>query len=222
MRIGRAWLPRPWSPPTLAEHEHRQGSRQWAPGVHRAGRASIGTVRADRRDPRGPPISARLRGGMIGTSLANRYRIDALLGRGGMGSVYRAHDLTLGRDVAIKVVEGRLDSGWRQRLLHEARSAAALNHPHIVAVHDAGEAAGEPFVVMELVTGGSLRSHGVLSLPQVITVARQLCDALAHAHEKGIVHRDLKPENVLVGNGEHEIDVKLADLGLAFVNRDTR
>ena len=159
---------------------------------------------------------------MVGTRLANRYRIDALLGRGGMGSVYRAHDLTLGRDVAVKVVEGRLDSGWRQRLLHEARSAAALNHPHIVAVHDAGEAAGEPFVVMELVQGGSLRSHGGFSLPQVITIARQLCEALAHAHEKGIVHRDLKPENVLVGDGEHGIDVKLADLGLAFTNRDTR
>src|SRR5262245_8770585 len=159
---------------------------------------------------------------MIGTTLADRYRIDTLLGRGGMGSVYRAHDLTLGRDVAIKVVEGQLDPGRQRRLLHEARSAAALNHPHIVAVHDAGDVGGEPYVVMELVPGGSLRGHGGLSLPQVVAIARQLCDALAHAHDKGIVHRDLKPENILVGNGEHGIDVKLADLGLAFTNRDTR
>src|SRR5262245_22423367 len=158
---------------------------------------------------------------MIGTTLAERYRLDALLGRGGMGTVYRAHDLTLGRDVAVKVVEGNLDSEVRRRLLHEARTAASLNHPHIVAVHDAGEAANEPFVVMELVEGGSLRNRE-LALSQVIAVGRQLCDALTHAHERGIVHRDLKPENVLLADDDGALMVKLADLGLAFIGRDTR
>ena len=107
---------------------------------------------------------------MIGTTLADRYRIDTLLGRGGMGTVYRAHDLRLGRDVAIKVVEGPgLDSEARRRLLHEARTAATLNHPHIVAVHDAGEAGEQPFVVMELVDGGSLRAHAPLRFSQVLS-----------------------------------------------------
>jgi tetratricopeptide (TPR) repeat protein len=160
---------------------------------------------------------------MIGTTLAGRYRLDALLGRGGMGTVYRAHDLTLGRDVAVKVVEGSsLDLEARRRLLHEARTAATLNHPHIVAVHDASEVGEEPFVVMELVSGGSLRSDRQLGVTQVIAVGRQLCDALAHAHDKGIVHRDLKPENVLVAADGADLDVKLGDLGLAFIHRDTR
>lgn len=160
---------------------------------------------------------------MIGTTLANRYRIDALLGRGGMGAVYRAQDLTLGRDVAVKVVEGTgLDAEARRRLLREARAAATLNHPHIVAVHDAGEAGDQPFVIMELVGGGSLRTHKPLPFTQVILVGRQLCDALEHAHEKGIVHRDLKPENVLIAEDGERLEVKLGDLGLAFSSRDSR
>src|SRR5262245_42591365 len=114
---------------------------------------------------------------MIGTTLAERYRIDTLLGRGGMGAVYRAHDLRLGRDVAVKVVEGTaLDDEARRRLLQEARTSATLNHPHIVAVHDAGEANEQPFVVMELVDGGSLRGHAPLRFTQVLAIGRQLCD----------------------------------------------
>jgi len=160
---------------------------------------------------------------MIGTTLANRYRIDTLLGRGGMGAVYRAHDLRLGRDVAIKVVEGTaLDGEARRRLLQEARTSATLNHPHIVAVHDAGEANEQPFVVMELVDGGSLRGHPPLRFTQVLSIGRQLCAALEHAHDKGIVHRDLKPENVLVAEDGDAVEVKLGDLGLAFIHRDTR
>ena len=159
---------------------------------------------------------------MIGKTLADRYRIDALLGRGGMGAVYRAHDLRLGRDVAVKVVEGGgLGIEARRRLLHEARAAATLNHPHIVAVHDAGEAGDQPFVVMELVSGGSLRGHPPLGFTQVIAVGRQLCEALEHAHDKGIVHRDLKPENVLIAEDGHP-EVKLADLGLAITGTDSR
>jgi tetratricopeptide (TPR) repeat protein len=160
---------------------------------------------------------------MVGTTLENRYRLESLLGRGGMGAVYRARDLTLGRDVAVKVVEGSgLDAEARQRLLHEARAAAALNHPRVAAVHDAGESDGVPFIVMELVPGGSLRAHRHLELREVVEVGRQLCEALAHAHEKGIVHRDLKPENVLVASEGDRLTVKLADLGLAISKRDSR
>ena len=160
---------------------------------------------------------------MVGSVLQDRYRIEALLGRGGMGAVYRARDLTLDRDVAVKVVEHPdLDSEARHRLLHEARAAATLNHPKVVAVHDAGEAGDTPFFVMELVTGGSLRSAAGLTLEQVLSVGRQLCEALAHAHERGIVHRDLKPENVLIAANGDRLSIKVADLGLAFSGRHSR
>ena len=162
---------------------------------------------------------------MLNTTLLNRYRIDSELGRGGMGVVYRAHDTLLDRAVAVKVLshvpsEAEGDSGLgtegRARLLREAQAAAKLDHPNIVSVYDAGEADSIPFIVMQLVGGTSLRDIGPLSILQIITVARQLCDALDHAHEQGIVHRDLKPENVVVvGSGERLI-VKLMDFGLAL------
>jgi len=162
---------------------------------------------------------------MIGETLADRYRVDAELGRGGMGVVYRAHDTLLDRPVAVKVLsDSGLGTEGRARLLREARAAAKLDHPNIVSVYDAGEAdpapsggAGNtPFIVMQLVGGTSLRDVGPLSIPQIIAVARQLCDALDHAHEQGIVHRDLKPENVVVvGSGERLI-AKLMDFGLAL------
>jgi len=154
---------------------------------------------------------------MLNTTLQNRYRIEAELGRGGMGVVYRAHDTLLDRDVAVKVLsEAGLGTEGRARLLREAQAAAKLDHPNIVSVYDASETDSIPFIVMQLASGASLRDVGVLSMPQIITVARQLCDALDHAHEQGIVHRDLKPENVVVvGSGERLI-AKLMDFGLAL------
>jgi len=153
---------------------------------------------------------------MIGEMLADRYRIDAELGRGGMGVVYRAHDTLLDRPVAVKVLsDSGLGTEGRARLLREAQAAARLDHPNIVSVYDAGETESMPFIVMQLVTGASLHDCGPLSLPQIIAVARQLCDALDHAHAQGIVHRDLKPENVMIfGSGERLI-AKLMDFGLA-------
>ncbi|MBM2851143.1 MAG: hypothetical protein HW418_4085, partial [Anaerolineales bacterium] len=153
---------------------------------------------------------------MIGEMLADRYRIDAELGRGGMGVVYRAHDTLLDRAVAVKVLsDSGLGTEGRARLLREAQAAARLDHPNIVSVYDAGETESMPFIVMQLVTGASLHDCGPLSLPQIIAVARQLCDALDHAHAQGIVHRDLKPENVMIfGSGERLI-AKLMDFGLA-------
>jgi eukaryotic-like serine/threonine-protein kinase len=157
---------------------------------------------------------------MVGQILQNRYAIDARLGEGAMGVVYRAHDRSLGRDVAIKLLSaGADDASTRARLVHEARAAAALNHPNIVAVHDTGEDAGVPFVIMELVTGGNLAGQRALPIERLCEIGIELCAALDHAHTHGIVHRDLKPENVLLGaNGT----VKLADLGIARMARGTR
>jgi len=150
-----------------------------------------------------------------GTMLGNRYRIAGELGRGGMGIVYRATDHELLRDVAVKVVSEASLPGVRQRLLREARAAAALNHPHIVSVYDVGDTDGSPFFVMELVTGASLRHAPPESFDEIVAVAEQLCDALGHAHEQGLVHRDLKPDNVLQTGRSGKRLVKLADLGLA-------
>ncbi len=157
-----------------------------------------------------------------GSVLAGRYRLDDELGRGGAGSVWRAHDQVLHRDVAVKLVTGRLDAEARARLLREARTAAGLNHPHIVAVYDVGEDADVPFVVMELVEGSDLRRAGPLDLAQLIALARQLCAALAHAHARGIVHRDLKPENILLAGSTGALNAKLADLGIAHLSTGTR
>ena len=157
---------------------------------------------------------------LLGTALKGRYRIEAELGRGAMGVVYRARDTELDREVAVKVLPGAaLDPEARARLQREARAAAALNHAHIVGVYDVGEAAGAPFIVMELVEGASLRGAGPLSLAEIVAIARQLCEALDHAHAHGIVHRDLKPENVLVARGGDGPVVKLADLGVAITGR---
>ena len=150
---------------------------------------------------------------MIGATLQNRYRLDAELGRGGMGVVYRAHDTLLDRNVAVKVLsDAKLGSEGRARLLREAQSAAHLDHPNIVSVHDAGEADGVPFIVMQLVEGDSLHDRPPREIDAIVSVARQLCAALEHAHAHGIVHRDLKPENVLITPGD---TAKLMDFGLA-------
>src|SRR5512136_2202758 len=136
---------------------------------------------------------------MIGTLLQNRYRLDEELGRGGMGMIYRAYDTLLDRDVAVKVLtEAGLGTEGRARLLREAQAVAKLNHPNIVAVYDAGEVDGTPFIVMELVEGSPLRECPPQTLEETLKIAQQLCAALEHAHTHGIVHRDLKPENVLV------------------------
>ena len=153
---------------------------------------------------------------MIGQELSH-YRIVSELGRGGMGVVYRARDETLGRDVALKLLpsDALADQAARHRLLHEARTASALNHPHICTIHEAGEASGQIFFAMELVDGQPLRElipTGGLPAESVVRYGAQIADALAHAHERGVVHRDLKPANVMV---TPEGRVKVLDFGLA-------
>jgi predicted ATPase len=149
---------------------------------------------------------------MINQLLNNRYRLEAELGRGAMGIVYRAHDILLDRDVAVKVLSAEvLNAETRARLLREAQAAAQLRHPNIVPVFDAGEVEGTPYVVME-VEGPSLHERPPGSLEETIAIARQICAALEYAHSHGVVHRDVKPENVLVAPDGL---VKLVDFGLA-------
>jgi tRNA A-37 threonylcarbamoyl transferase component Bud32 len=150
------------------------------------------------------------------------YRIEGLLGAGGMGQVYRASDKRLGREVAIKVLrpEGAFDSRRQRRLEHEARAAAALNHPNIVSVYDVGESEGVSFIVSELVAGESLAAlltRGRLAPAQAIGIAAQIAEGLVAAHAAGIVHRDLKPGNIMVvPTEEGEIGrVKILDFGVA-------
>jgi tetratricopeptide (TPR) repeat protein len=152
-----------------------------------------------------------------GVVLRQRYRLDSEIGRGGMGIVYRAMDLELMREVAVKVLPDTSSSpDARQRLIREARAAAALNHPHIISVHDVGEFNGTPFFVMELVHGPSLAQARPVEFSRIVDIAAQICDALEHAHANSIVHRDLKPENVLLSAASQSGSVKLADLGLAL------
>ncbi len=153
---------------------------------------------------------------MLGQVLNKRYRIDADLGKGGMGIVYRGFDTLLSREVAIKLISNpALGAEGRARLMVEARAAARLNHPNIVTVYDAVDEEEMPFLVMELVKGQTLRGLPQPSVADCIEYARQICMALAHAHEMGIIHRDLKPENVMLAASN---TVKLMDFGLARSN----
>ena len=141
--------------------------------------------------------------------------IEEELGRGGMGRVFSARHAALGRDVAVKLlsVEVAADPSFRSRFEREARTLARLDHPGIVRVHDFGTTAdGDPFLVMEVVRGGTLAERIPLPLKRAIDTALELCAALAHAHSAGVVHRDIKPANVLVGEDGR---VKLTDFGIA-------
>ncbi|KPK95025.1 MAG: hypothetical protein AMJ88_01535, partial [Anaerolineae bacterium SM23_ 63] len=150
---------------------------------------------------------------MIGSCLNDRYRIEAEIGHGGMGTVYRGHDDTLDRDVAIKLLtKTGLGTEGRARLLQEAQAIAKLNHPNIVTVYDAGETDELPFIVMEFVEGMTLHEKQPESLEEILDITKQVCAALEHAHESGIIHRDLKPENVTISP---DGTAKLMDFGLA-------
>ncbi len=154
----------------------------------------------------------------IGTVLGGRYRLVELLGQGGMATIYRARDNQLERDVAVKVLrpEYGADPDFNDRFRHEAQSAASLNHPNVVAVHDYGTDPVGPFIVMELVEGEDLasvlRKTGALPPRAAARLVAQAARAVAAAHDRGFVHRDIKPGNILV---TREGRVKVADFGIA-------
>jgi serine/threonine protein kinase len=152
-----------------------------------------------------------------------RYVVESLLGRGGMGSVYKARERTLDRHVALKIVpEYRSRDGqFIERFRREARIAARLRHPRIVSVHEVGTMGPFPYFSMDYIEGGTLRSIVLRrrALPQedAISIVVEICRAVSHAHSKGIIHRDLKPENVMI---DSEGDVFVMDFGLARASED--
>jgi serine/threonine-protein kinase len=160
-----------------------------------------------------------------GRLIAGRYRIIALLGKGGMGEVYRADDLTLGQAVAMKFLPEAAthDEGLLERFRNEVRIARRVSHPNVCRVYDVGEVDGQTFFTMEYVDGEDLasllRRIGRLPQDKAVEIARQLCAGLAAAHAKGVLHRDLKPANVMLdGRGQ----VVITDFGLAGVADDIR
>jgi predicted Ser/Thr protein kinase len=185
--------------------------------------------------PAGPPSQPRITSGVSrishtttidegrflpGTLIAGRYRVIGLLGRGGMGEVYRATDLALGQSVALKILPE--DAATNQQLLErfqgEVRIARQVSHPNVCRVYDLGEADGIPFISMEYVDGEDLASllHRIGRLPsdKALEIARKLCAGVAAAHERGVIHRDLKPQNIMLNKrGE----VIIMDFGLAAV-----
>lgn len=159
----------------------------------------------------------------IGREVAGRYRILAKLGEGGMGAVYRAEQISLKREVALKVLKPELsaEAGLVRRFNAEAELAAKLNHPHTVTLYDFGqEETGALFIAMELISGCSLRQElvrsGPLRLARVVDIGSQICASLADAHATGIVHRDLKPDNVMLSERGRKTDnVTVLDFGIA-------
>ncbi len=155
--------------------------------------------------------------GRLTSALAERYRIDRRLGEGGMATVYLAHDLRHGRDVAIKVLHPDLAAALGgERFLSEIKTTARLQHPHILPLLDSGDAGGLLYYVMPVATGETLRARLTrerqLPIDDALRIAREVADALAHAHESGIIHRDIKPENILLQGG-HAL---VADFGIAL------
>jgi eukaryotic-like serine/threonine-protein kinase len=155
---------------------------------------------------------------LVGTQLSGRYRLDEKIGAGGMSTVYRARDMTLERDVAVKIMHREIaaDSDHLERFRREARAVAQLSHPHIVSVIDAGEDEGRPYIVFEYVEGETLKDRirrmGRLPVAEAVAYAIEIARALGYAHQRHIVHRDVKPQNVLI---DAEGSAKVTDFGIA-------
>ncbi len=156
----------------------------------------------------------------IVTGRLGRYELLGELGRGAMGVVFRARDPIIDRVVALKTIDpgrsGAAHAGFTERFFQEARSAGRLNHPNIVTIYDAGEAAGQAYIAMEYLEGTSLRQmldeHAVLPVQRAVEVAGQVARGLAYAHEHGVVHRDIKPANIIILRNRRP---KITDFGIA-------
>jgi serine/threonine protein kinase len=153
-----------------------------------------------------------------GTAIG-RFSLTRLLGAGGMGEVFLAHDSRLDRDVALKLLRPQLgtDAASRARFDRETRAIARLDHPNIVALHEVGEFQGRPYLVMQFVEGRSLSDFSrdrTLSVETVLDLGLQLCAGLQAAHDRGVIHRDLKPSNILV---DDRLRARIADFGLARI-----
>jgi eukaryotic-like serine/threonine-protein kinase len=181
-------------------------------GGHRS--PGRGAAPGRRREPPGGEAPQAVRDDLV----MERFRLLERIGSGGMGTVYRAFDERLQRQVAVKEING----GDPARVLREAQAAARLNHPAIVTLYELGERAGRVLLVSELVPGATLtelRDAGTLSDREVGELAADVCDALAHAHAHGVTHRDVKPENVIVSEDAHVGKrAKLMDFGVARIN----
>jgi serine/threonine protein kinase, bacterial len=162
---------------------------------------------------------------LVGTVLDGRYRVEVMIATGGMSAVYRGLDLRLDRPVALKIMDSRYarDQQFLTRFQREARAVARLKHPGLVAVYDQGIDGQHPFLVMELIEGGTLREllreRGPMPPHAVAAVLRPVLGGLAVAHRAGLVHRDIKPENVLISD---DGDVKIADFGLVRAVADAK
>ena len=174
-------------------------------------------------DGPGPPPSPDQPRFVPGTVFGKRFRVVAALGKGGMGEVYRADDLTLGQPVALKFLPARFaaDPDRLVRLRKEVAVARRVSHPNACRVWDIGDHDGQPFLAMEYIDGEDLasllRRVGRLPEEKGVEIARQLCQALAAVHDQGLLHRDLKPQNVMLdGRGK----VRLTDFGLAAAADD--
>ncbi len=170
-------------------------------------------------------IETHLRGLAPGTVVAGKYRVLGEIGRGGMGVVYEADDLKLRRTIALKFLPGELtyDIEARERLVHEAQAASVLDNPHICTIYEIGEGgSGQMYIAMALCHGESLRAkvkRGPLAPAEALSLAAQVADGLAAAHENGIVHRDIKPGNILVSK---DGAARIADFGLAKIAGEAR
>jgi len=173
--------------------------------------------------------SKRTKDPLLGQVVAGRYRLESLLGEGGMGVVYRARHVLIDRVVALKLIRPDLrgETHLRAWMVREARAANRVDHAHIVDIHDVGETEdGELYLVMEYLIGDSLSSQisqGPMPIPRAVDILEQMTAALARAHDLGVVHRDLKSDNImLTSRGGRKDFVKILDFGLAALTRDPR
>ncbi len=180
--------------------------------------ASDGAYRPGTPPPSGAVSQEAAVMSMVESSLRNRYKLEAELGRGGMGVVYKAFDTQLDRPVALKFLGALVDGSdeYKQRFIREAKAAAKVQHPNIISIYDIGAEDGKAFIAMEYVEGPNLHKYlkrkGRLEPREAINVMGQACSALDAVHQAGIIHRDIKPDNILIAKGGL---VKLMDFGLA-------